>query len=268
MRLVTYDRAGDRRLGAWVDDAVVDLPAAVGHPAFPATMEALITRQRGTALEAARAALANPSYVEEARVRSPRFLAPLALAGTDRGLVLGPGDDVRWPEGTACRWQPEIACVLGRSGRNLSPEAAWGLVFGYLMVSTWSPCGDEDDAQPGARLATSLGPCVVTADGFDPCQVTVTARVNGGAWIRERMGDAASRFATTIARASREREVSAGEVFSSPPFDRPVSGGGARELSRGATVELEAGPFGVLRNRLRFVNAVPRPQPVGVGRTR
>jgi len=69
MRLVTYDREGDRRLGAWVHDAVVDLPDAVGHPAFPATMEALVTRHRGTALDAATAALANPSYVEEARVR-------------------------------------------------------------------------------------------------------------------------------------------------------------------------------------------------------
>src|SRR5436190_12676684 len=199
MRLVTYDREGDRRLGAWVHDAVVDLPDAVGHPAFPATMEALVTRHRGTALEAARAALANPSYVEEARVRSPRFLAPLTLAGAERGLVLGPGEDVRWSEGTACRWQPELACVLGRSGRELSPEAALQLVFGYLMVSTWSPCGDEDEESSGARLATTLGPCVVTAEDFDPCQVTVTARVNGGVWIRERMGDAASRFAHTIA---------------------------------------------------------------------
>ncbi|HEX9313304.1 MAG TPA: fumarylacetoacetate hydrolase family protein [Actinomycetota bacterium] len=268
MRLVTYDRDGDRRLGAWVHDAVVDLPDAVGHPAFPATLEALITRHRGTALEAARAALANPSYVEEARVRSPRFLAPLALAGAERGRVLGPGEDVRWPEGTACRWQPELACVLGRSGRDLSPEAAWELVFGYLMVSTWSPGGDDGGDPSVARLATTLGPCVVTAEDFDPCQVTATARVNGGVWIRERMGDAASRFAHTIALASREREVSAGEIFSSSPFDRPVPGGGARELTRGATMELEAGVFGVLRNRLRFVKAVPRPEPVGAGRTR
>ena len=86
--------------------------------------------------------------------------------------------------------------------------------------------------------------------------------------MRERMGDAASRFAHTIALASREREVSAGEIFSSSPFDRPAPGGGARELTRGATMELEAGPFGVLRNRLRFVKPVPRPRPLAAGRTR
>ena len=42
MRLVTYDRGGARRLGAWVDGTVVDLPDAVGHPSFPTTMEALV----------------------------------------------------------------------------------------------------------------------------------------------------------------------------------------------------------------------------------
>ena len=41
MRLVTYDRGGVRRLGALVAGTVVDLPDAVGHPSFPATMEAL-----------------------------------------------------------------------------------------------------------------------------------------------------------------------------------------------------------------------------------
>ena len=37
MRLVTYDRRGHRRLGAILDGRVVDLPDAVGHPAFPTT---------------------------------------------------------------------------------------------------------------------------------------------------------------------------------------------------------------------------------------
>src|SRR6266508_6688215 len=53
MRLVTYDRGGARRLGAWVGGIVVDLPDAVGHPAFPTTMEALIALHGGTTLDAA-----------------------------------------------------------------------------------------------------------------------------------------------------------------------------------------------------------------------
>jgi hypothetical protein len=43
MRLVTYDRGGHRRLGAILGGEVVDLPDAVGHPAFPTTLDALVS---------------------------------------------------------------------------------------------------------------------------------------------------------------------------------------------------------------------------------
>jgi len=247
MRLVTYERGGARRLGAWVGDLLVDLPDAVGHPAFPSTLEGLVTRSRGTALEAARAALANPDHVEQAMVDSPRVLAPLSLAEPERAAALGPGGVVRWPEGLPCEWQPEIACVIGRPGRNVSRAEAPGLVFGYLLVSTWTPPEGIDGPS-----VTALGPCLVTAEAFDPAEISLTTRVNRGVWARERIGDARGRFAATIARSSTQRDVVPGELFSSPPFDVPVPGGGGRVLTRDATVEIEAGPLGVLRNRVRF----------------
>src|SRR5262249_32579834 len=56
MRLVTYDRGGQRRLGAILEGEVVDLPDAVGHPAFPTTLEGFVASSRGTVMEAAYAA--------------------------------------------------------------------------------------------------------------------------------------------------------------------------------------------------------------------
>jgi hypothetical protein len=250
MRLVTYDRAGARHLGAWVGDRLVDLPAAVGHPAFPATLEGLVTRSRGSALEAARAALGNPEYVANAWVAPiPRVLAPLSLPDAGRGRSVAPDAVVSWLEGTPCEWQPEIACVIGRVGRDVTPEEARALVFGFLLASTWTLPADEDEPTP---TATALGPCLVTIDDFDLTDVTLTTRVNKGVWAQERIGDPLSRFAGTIARTSNEREVLPGEVFSCSPFDAPGPGGGRRVLSRDATVEIEAGPLGVLRNRVRF----------------
>src|SRR5512141_1617049 len=76
MRLVTYDRGGQRRLGAIFEGEVVDLPDAVGHPAFPTTLEGLVSSSRGTVMDAARTALARDD-VEEWRVRRPRILSPL-----------------------------------------------------------------------------------------------------------------------------------------------------------------------------------------------
>ena len=58
MRLVTYDRGGQRRLGAILEGEVVDLPDAVGHPAFPTTLEGLVSSSRGSIMDAAREAVA------------------------------------------------------------------------------------------------------------------------------------------------------------------------------------------------------------------
>jgi 2-keto-4-pentenoate hydratase/2-oxohepta-3-ene-1,7-dioic acid hydratase in catechol pathway len=165
--------------------------------------------------------------------------------------VLGPDDKVGWPAGTPCDWQPELACIVGHAGRDLSEAEAARAIFGYLLVSAWSaPSSSETEPR---RMVTALGPCVVTADEFDPSDLTLTARVNRGVWIREAIGDAPSRFARTVAAASVGRELRAGEVFSSPPIERgPMT---PRRLTRDATVEVEAGPLGTLRNKLRFGRA-------------
>ena len=73
MRLVTYDRGGARRLGALVAGTVVDLPDAVGHPSFPATMEALVAYHGGTTLDAAAFALARPEAVETCALTSADY---------------------------------------------------------------------------------------------------------------------------------------------------------------------------------------------------
>src|SRR6188474_3897286 len=77
MRLVTYERRGARRLGATVGGVVVDLPDAVGHPAFPRTMEELVAHTGGTVLAAARSALDHPDAVAEFGVLRPKLLSPL-----------------------------------------------------------------------------------------------------------------------------------------------------------------------------------------------
>ena len=86
---------------------MVDLPDAVGHPAFPTTMERLVRSNGGTVLDAARAALERDE-AEECVVEHPRLLAPLiptALRAADQGegarQVFGPEDEVPWPANAA-----------------------------------------------------------------------------------------------------------------------------------------------------------------------
>src|SRR4029079_404677 len=126
MRFVTYDRGGQRRLGAIFEGEVVDLPDAVGHPAFPTTLEALVTSSRGTVLDAAQTALGRDDALEW-RIKRPRILTPLFPSSllspgsldVDR-RVIGPEQDVPWPDGAA--WL--AAAPKGAAGRwRATPRA-------------------------------------------------------------------------------------------------------------------------------------------------
>ena len=227
MRLVTYDRGGARRLGAWVEgDSLVDLPDAVGHPAFPSTMEALVARAGGSTLDAAREALSEPDWWEDCVVQSPRLLVPilpspfrdiLALGevgqgpGTEvaarsshddvawRPTFLGPGDELPWPSRPAeLDYELEIACILGRPGRDLSEEDARRAIFGYTLVNDWAAV-DPDGSGDGPYVGASFGPCVVTADEFDPSTARLVARVDGEVWSEGSLSSARWTFPDLVA---------------------------------------------------------------------
>src|SRR5262249_17390395 len=152
----TYDRGGARRLGAWVAGGVIDLPDAVGHPAFPTTLEALVARNGGTTLDAAREALSDEENVRACSVARARLLVPLlpsslrvfqAFRGQGRQLaaaggsataawqetpryfkgnhrsVLGPDEDLVWPSfSSELDYEVSAGCVIGRPGRDLQPD--------------------------------------------------------------------------------------------------------------------------------------------------
>lgn len=204
MRLVTYERDGGRRLGALSRGAVLDLPSAVGDPAFPATMEDLV--QAGpVALDTAREALGRDGAGERFAVPNPRLLVPI-LPGSLRDFlafedhvkagaarrgepvpeawyempiyykgnhrsVYGPDEEVPWPPFTnELDFELEVACVLGGRGRDLDAGHAAQLIFGYTLMNDWS----ARDIQR-VEMAVRLGPAKSKdfATSLGPCIVTV-----------------------------------------------------------------------------------------------
>jgi 2-keto-4-pentenoate hydratase/2-oxohepta-3-ene-1,7-dioic acid hydratase in catechol pathway len=276
-----------------VDDRVVDLPDLVREPGFPETMEALVEQGPG-ALERARRALAGDvggSAVRRARLLVPilpsslrDFLAfedhvkagsarrgepvpeawyemPIYYKGNHRS-VYGPDEEIPYPSFTEeLDYELEVACILGGRGRDLTEQEAGGLIFGYTLMNDWS-ARDIQRKEMAVRLgpakgkdfATSLGPCIVTADELDPSTLRLTASVDGEVWSEGSLGDAHWTFPQMIAHVSRDEDVWPGDLYGSGTF-----GGGCgldlgRFLEPGAEVELEADGIGILRN-----NVGPRP---------
>ncbi len=300
MRLVTYDRQGARRLGALAGDVVVDLPSVVGEPSFPATMEALVEAGPAVVDRARSALSdsdAAPHRVEDPRLLVPilpgslrDFLAfedhvragaarrgepvpeawfeiPAYYKGNHRS-VFGPDQEIPWPPFTEeLDYELEVAAILGGRGRDLDEAQARDLVFGYTLMNDWS-ARDIQRKEMSMRLgpakakdfATSLGPCIVTADELDPSTLSMTATVDGEVWSRGTLADAHWTFPQMIAHVSQGEDVWPGDLYGSGTF----GGGCGLDLGRflwpGAVVELEAQPIGVLRNRVGLSRS---PAPAG-----
>jgi 2-keto-4-pentenoate hydratase/2-oxohepta-3-ene-1,7-dioic acid hydratase in catechol pathway len=257
MRLVTFDRRGHRRLGAILGGEVVDLPDAIGHPAFPTTLEALVAASGGTVLDAARAALerddAMASAVPDARILTPLF--PTSLLSPDahevERRVVGPEQEVPWPDGAAwLDYEPKVAAVLGREARAIDPEEAQGYVFGYTLVNDWTARMANGDPMPTAEgLPIAIGPCIVTSEDVEPQSMVVEVKVDGEQMAKGNLNGAARNLMAVISGSSRLGELERGDAFALGPF-----GGSAQDPSRqlwpGATIELAAEGIGTLRNRL------------------
>jgi Fumarylacetoacetate (FAA) hydrolase family len=254
MRLVTYDRGGQRRLGAIFEGEVVDLPDAVGHPAFPTTLEGLVSSSRGTVMDAARTALGRDDIMES-RVRRPRILTPLFPASllTPGSLdverrVIGPEQDVPWPEDAAwLEYEPKVAAVLGLETSGDDPFEPSRHLFGYTLVSDWQ-ARDASGAPvvhaDGVPIA--IGPCVVTADEVDPQVMFLEVRIDGDEVAKGNLNGTATSLFSAIEEASRRGPLGRGDALALNPFDRAPT-----ELWRGAEVVVSAEGIGTLRNRVR-----------------
>jgi 2-keto-4-pentenoate hydratase/2-oxohepta-3-ene-1,7-dioic acid hydratase in catechol pathway len=271
----------------------VDLPDAVGHPAFPQTLEALIHNHRGTVLDVARESLEREDVLELA-VTAPRLLAPLLpdsirsfrafggpaarrgsrahaaasrpwYARREHRAVLGPDQDLAWPAfSRQLDFECHLGCVIGAWGRDLTPAEAGSRIFGFVLVNDWVARDVEAEERaagtgPGKSrdFATSIGPCLVTADELDLREVRLSVRVDGEEWAAGEAADMRWPFAELAAFASEGEELWPGDLLTSGPF----AGGCGADLGRcpppGAVVEIEGSGIGTLRTKL----GRPAPEP-------
>ena len=193
------------------------------------------------------------------------YKAPVYYKGNHR-TIIGPDDALPWPlETKKLDYELELACVIGREGRDISERDAPDYIAGYTIMNDFS-ARDIQFQEMACRLgpakgkdfATAIGPCLVTPEEIpDLNALTMIARVNGKAWSKGSFGTIHWSFPQMIAHVSRGEAIYPGDLFGSGT----VGGGCGLELDRylnpGDVVELEIQPIGVLRNRV--VNQEPKP---------
>jgi 2-keto-4-pentenoate hydratase/2-oxohepta-3-ene-1,7-dioic acid hydratase in catechol pathway len=203
---------------------------------------------------------------------------------TNHQDIYGPEDKIKRPSGeTKLDIELEMACIIGKKGKDIKTDDAQNYIFGYTVFNDWTaraiqrremmiPLGPHK----GKDFANAIGPCIVTADEMEQyrCEfsddffesplkvppyrgkrfdIRMTSRINGVTICEGNYKTAFYNFEQMIERAS-ENNVSLmpGDILGSGTV-----GWGSliennftvhRPLEPGDVVELEIEGIGVLRN--------------------
>lgn len=142
-----------------------------------------------------------------------------------RNAVVGPGDTVVMPRGTQkYDWEIELAAVIGKTARYVTPEHALGYVAGYtigldLSARDFNQAPDQFyklDWVAGKATDTScpLGPWMVPASALpNPQNVALKLAVNGGVKQDSNTDKMIFTIAEQIARASEIMTLDPGDVI-------------------------------------------------------
>jgi fumarylacetoacetate (FAA) hydrolase len=223
-------------------------------------------------------------YAFEQHVKAARALRGLEMIPewydhpvfyySNPGAVYGPDVDVPYPRGShEVDYELEIACIIGKPGRDILAEDGGEYIAGYLIMNDWSARDTwrnfESKLSMGPAkskdFATSLGPWLVTPDELEDRRVgegkdarynlEMAARVNGKELSRGNADSLTHTFAAMIEWASADVWLRPGDVLGSGTVGtgcilelRPENTGGW--LKPGDEVELEIERLGTLRNRL------------------
>ncbi len=174
--------------------------------------------------------------------------------------VIGTEDDVLWPFfSELLDYEMEFGAWLGKPGKDVTPEQAKEMIFGYSVYNDISardtqayemPAGFGPGKGKDFETGNSIGPCIVTADAFDPYDAEMIVRINGEERSRGKSGTMYWKFEDCIAHTSRAETLHPGEFFGSGT----VGGGSGLEhdlfLEPNDVIELEVTGIGVLRNRV------------------
>lgn len=257
MKLVAYDRDGERRVGIVDGDLVLDAGTDLFHPepgdeAGPVdALRLLAPVERPEKIVCI--GLNYRDHAAETGAELPD--TPMLFAKWANALV-APGDAIRLPAiSSMVDYEAELGVVIGRTATGVPVDEALSYVLGYTCVNDVS-ARDLQGAEPrwirGKALDTfcPIGPAIVTADEIaDPQSLAIRCRVNGETLQDSTTAQMVFGVAELIAFITEAVTLRPGDVIATgTPPGVGVARSPQRFLRHGDTVEVEIDGIGTLTN--------------------
>ncbi|WP_042351235.1 fumarylacetoacetate hydrolase family protein [Bacillus massiliigorillae] len=218
--------------------------------------------------------MAFEEHLQNATKRSDMKIAPEwyeipVFYFTNHMAVVGPEQDVEKPiECKNLDYELEIACIIGKQGKDIKAEEAEEYIFGYTIMNDWSARDLQFKEMKvglgpakGKDFATSIGPCIVTKDELEEFRennqlhLSMTAKVNGVLLSKGNFKDIFYTFGQMIERASAGVTLFPGEIIGSGTVGNgcllELGSDVHRWLETGDVVELEITGIGTLKNKIQ-----------------
>jgi len=171
------------------------------------------------------------------------------------------GQDIVWPNySNLMDFELEMACIIGKKGKDISKETADDYIFGYTIYNDLSARDAQMEEIQGLLgpakgkdfdSSIILGPVIVTKDELaNPYNLYMRARVNGETWCDNNSSTMHWKFPDMIAHISQGETLYPGEVIGSGTVGWGCGLEHMRFLKDGDVVELEIEGIGSIKNRV------------------
>ncbi len=271
MKFVSYEYNHGPSFGAVIGTDIVDLSDA--GPSLRAViasgplsnLRAVVASRKPTVAldhvvlhqvvpDAARIICLGKNYADHAtEMGGPAPTEPLLFLRTTKSLV-GHEQSIVCPQASSqYDFEGELAVVIGRGGRRISPDKALGHVAGYTCFFDGSVRDFQQHSFTAGKNFDSSGSCgpwlVPVSEIPDPQNLTLTTRLNGQVVQHAHTSTMIFSVAQSISYISTFTHLEPGDVIAT---GTPAGVGGARTpplwMKPGDRIEVEISQVGVLAN--------------------
>ena len=161
--------------------------------------------------------------------------------------------------GKTLDYEGELGLVVGKPGKNISPEEAFKHIFGFTIVND----GSIRDWQKHSLFAgknfehsSSAGPCILVYQGnLKPESFSLSTKLNGQLVQKSKIGNMIFKCSEIISYISSILPLKPGDLIATgSPDGSGITRDPKRYLKDGDELEIEISNIGILRNKISAFN--------------